>query len=527
MIDVVYAPGWMDQLQGVVIAGFIVSFLVAFGMGANDVANAYGTSVGSGVLRLWHAYILSAILNTLGALLLGYQVTQTISKDIFEIDIYDVHSQYNQANNSYSLVASCSRNVYETSTCTRYTSADYIVGELGALTGAAFWLILASVTKMPVSATHSIVGASVGFSLVLREAGGIKWTKLTGIVISWVASPLLAGIFGSIFYLIVKFSVMRRRDPFEAALKIVPVFFWFTLTVNMFTVFYGGSKYLNFDKISWWVALLLSNAIGVIVALFVYFVLGNWIRRRALRIYDKDMANIATNARGWMCSSNSTNEQSKREKNIGTSIELQSEAVADVDDPTKPDGVYQLLITPVKEDRKAIEVFNLLQILSASFLMFSHGSNDTANAIGPLVGIWMTYKTGQASTPSDDRLDLQLLILFGAVGQVIGLIVLGHRVIKTLGKEITEVTAPSGFAVELGAAFTTLIASKLGIPVSTTHCAVGAVVFVGLTRTGTLSGVSWTKFRDIIISWLVTLPVSGAVAALVAYLLGHFLLGSV
>uniref|UniRef100_A0A914WEX0 Uncharacterized protein n=1 Tax=Plectus sambesii TaxID=2011161 RepID=A0A914WEX0_9BILA len=283
-MNLLYEPGWMSQVEWVLIAGFIISFLVAFGMGANDVANAYGTSVGSGVLRLWHAYVLSAILNTLGALLLGYKVTETISKDIFHIDIYNVHSQYNETTGSYSLVASCNQSaiVNQSSDCTTYTSADYMVGELGALTGAAFWLILASVTKLPVSATHSIVGASIGFSLVLRDASSIRWTRLISIVLSWVASPLIAGAFGSIFYVIIRFAVMRRRDPFEAALKIVPVFFWFTLAVNMFTVFYGGSKYLYFNEISWWLAFIISNAIGIVVALLIHFAFEGWIRRRAL-----------------------------------------------------------------------------------------------------------------------------------------------------------------------------------------------------------------------------------------------------
>uniref|UniRef100_A0A914UU10 Phosphate transporter n=1 Tax=Plectus sambesii TaxID=2011161 RepID=A0A914UU10_9BILA len=533
----VYEPGWMGLFQWAIIAGFCISFLLSFGMGANDCANAWGTSVGSGVLRLWQAYMLSSIFDTLGAALLGYQVTETIRKGIFEVGIYDVYSNQNATYNTYDLVENCTEAFVD---CTTYTSAEFMLGELGALTGAAAWLIMASVTKMPVSATQSVVGSSIGFSLVLKGTAGIRWIKIVDIVVSWVASPLLAGLCASVFYLIIKFAVMRRPDPFEAALKAVPVFVWFTLAVNLFSVFFEGSKYLHFDKIPWWGALLISNGIGLIVALLIRFVFGDWMRRRALRLYDEEIEKEKANSSGAGIASAANYSKEKQAISIigisnhgvkgSKDIDKEANEVNDAYLKKKEEGnltkFLRLIVAPVREDPRAIKVFYFLQILSATFLSFSHGANDTANSVGPLVGMWLAFKTGSASTDASDRADMQYFMLFGAASMVIGLWCLGHRVIRTIGHEITEVTAPSGFAVELGAAFTVLVASKIGIPVSTTHCAVGAVVFVGLTRSS-MEGVSWSKFRSIVVAWVVTLPVSAAISALVAYLLVHFILGTV
>uniref|UniRef100_A0A914WHD0 Phosphate transporter n=1 Tax=Plectus sambesii TaxID=2011161 RepID=A0A914WHD0_9BILA len=180
---------------------------------------------------------------------------------------------------------------------------------------------------------------------------------------------------------------------------------------------------------------------------------------------------------------------------------------------------------PFDEEPRAVKVFNYLQILSACFLAFSHGSNDTANSVGPLVGLFVTYHFGLASYDTDNNPDMEYVILFGALSMLVGLWVMGHRVIKTIGKDLTDITAPSGFAMSLGTAFTVLFASKIGIPVSTTHCMVGAVLCVGIARSNP-KGVSWKVFRNIVFAWLVTTPVAGLVSAGVAWVLAHFILGT-
>jgi len=180
---------------------------------------------------------------------------------------------------------------------------------------------------------------------------------------------------------------------------------------------------------------------------------------------------------------------------------------------------------PVEEHPLATEVFSYLQILSACFLSFSHGSNDTANGVGALVGLWVTYTTGYALGDGVDDPVFLGIIFFGAASMIIGLWILGHKVIKTMGTKIVHVTSASGFAMEIGTAFTVLLASKIGIPVSTTHCAVGAIVAVGWVKSHK-GGVSWTTFRNIALAWVVTLPVAGAVSALIAYLLSTFVVNA-
>uniref|UniRef100_A0A914VEN9 Phosphate transporter n=1 Tax=Plectus sambesii TaxID=2011161 RepID=A0A914VEN9_9BILA len=543
-MDLSYSPDWVDGLKWTVIAGFCFSFLLSFGMGANNCANAWGTSVGSGVLKLWQAYVLSSIFDVLGAGLLGYKVTNTIQKGIIEIDVYNVYSLQNETfNTTYDLVSSCNNTSasQDSPTCSVYTSAEYILGSLSALIATAIWLILASVAKMPISATQSIVGASLGYSLVLRGTQGIKWKKITEIVIDWFTSPILAGVIASIFYLIIKFAVMRRRDPFEAALKLVPVFFWFTLAVNLFTIFFKGSKYLHFDKIPWWGALIISNGIGLFVALFIRFFLTNWMRKRATRLFEEEVARSGESTWTATESDKSTNKVTPTTINIicndygdvekpditSLSNKFGSSERDQVQEQTSKQYLRQFLL-PVDENGKAIKVFHFLQVLSACFLSFADGANNTANSIGPLAGIYMTYKKGLASADMTSlATEMQLLILFGVCSMVIGFWVLGHRVIKTIGQELTEITAPSGFAIELGTAFTVLLASKLGIPVSVTDCAVGAIIFVGMTRSSSLSSVSWRTFASIIFTWIITIPVTAGIAALITYLVVHFHLGTI
>uniref|UniRef100_A0A914VCP3 Phosphate transporter n=1 Tax=Plectus sambesii TaxID=2011161 RepID=A0A914VCP3_9BILA len=544
MMDLSYSPDWLDGLKWTVIAGFCFSFLLSFGMGANNCANAWGTSVGSGVLRLWQAYILSSIFDVLGAGLLGYRVTDTIQKGIIEIDVYNVYSLQNETfNTTYDLVPSCNNTSasQDSSTCSVYTAAEYVMGALSALLATAIWLILASVAKMPASATQSIIGASLGYSLVLRGTQGIKWKMIIDIVVAWFTSPILAGIIASIFYLIIKFAVMRRRDPFEAALKFVPVFFWFTLAVNLFTVFYEGSKYLHFDKIPWWGALIISNGIGLLVALLIRFFFTNWMRKRATRLFEEEVARSAESALVANRDINTTN------KITPAKISIISDAFRSVEEPyaTYPDHKFsspaqdhvekksskyylRQFLLPVVENRKAIKVFHILQVLSACFLSFADGANNTANSVGPLLGIYMTYKTGLASGDMTNMAtDTQLIILFGVFSMVIGFWVLGHRVIKTIANELTEITASSGFAIELGTAFTVLIASKLGIPISVTDCAIGAIIFVGIARSSSFSSVSWRTLTNIVLTWIITIPATAGIAALITYLLVHFYLGTI
>jgi len=376
---------------------------------------------------------------------------------------------------------------------------------------------------------------------------------------------------------------LKRPDPFGASIKMLPFFYLFALSVNLFSILYEGSKYLHFDKLTWWACMIISLGIGSLVALFMRFWGGARIRRSVLNSMAKHGKGLDGMEKGKEMEelkkldvvreedgvSKSSNESfpigtmAKRGTDSGvgfTPSHLSSEPTTFPSTNTVATGASSALLgnskngtktaTPKKEEKQrmvdanslqaklkalkhpveehplAMQVFNYLQIMSACFLSFSHGSNDTANAVGPLVGLWVTYKHGQALRNDNDDPAMLYIILFGAAGMIFGLWVLGHKVIQTIGTKIVSVTPPSGFAMELGTAFTVLLASKIGIPVSTTHCAVGAVVSVGWMKSHK-DGVSWKTFRNIAIAWIVTLPVAGAVSALAAFLLNRFVVMAV
>ncbi|GMT05775.1 hypothetical protein PENTCL1PPCAC_27949 [Pristionchus entomophagus] len=537
--ELIYNPVWTDSFTWLIWVAFFFAFAVSYGMGANDACNDWGTSVGAGTVKLWQAYILCAIFNTLGAVLLGYKVTETIRTGIVDISIYDVYAKYEPSNHSYVTVPFCEVTNASLSTttfappalpsaggelpiveCARYTSADFMYGQVGTLLGVSVFMIVSSVFKIPVSATHAIVGATLAATLYLRGNQGIKWLEIIGIVISWFLSPIVAGFFSSLFYLVVKFSVLMRRHTFEAALILCPVFMVFTLAVNLFACIFEGSKYLGFDTLNWWQALLISLAIAFAVGLLIHFPLRKWLRNRAIRLYEKDKVKYAETG-GIALRSRDISSNKVVDTSFTTVDGVKKQLPAGQIEPP-PGPWYKYITKNVTEDPLASKVFNALQMVSASLLSFSHGANDTANTVGPLVAIWLTYKTGWALTPAETRDDMQYLLFFGAIAMIAGFITLGHRTMKLIAQEITtEVSAPSGFTVELGTAFTVLFCAKLGIPVSSTHCAVGAVLFVGMTKS-TSEGVDWKVFGKIVIVWLLCFPVSAIISFIMTYILYNY-----
>ncbi|VDM14624.1 unnamed protein product, partial [Wuchereria bancrofti] len=203
---------WEGQFLWALILGIVLAFVLGFAMGANDVANAFGTSVGSGVLTLRKAYILAIIFESLGALFIGYNVTDTMRKSVINLNLY------------------------------KDTPEELLVGQVAILAGCSTWLLIATFVQLPVSTTHSITGATVGFGLIMRGTEGIHWWKILNIVASWIISPLLSGIVSSILYIIVDFTVIRRKNPFECALRVLPYFYWFCIAFNTFAISYQGSK---------------------------------------------------------------------------------------------------------------------------------------------------------------------------------------------------------------------------------------------------------------------------------------------
>ena len=391
---------------------------MAWGIGANDVANAMATSVGSKALTIKQAILVAAVFEFLGAVLAGGAVTSTIRKGIVDSEL---------------LVGSPELLVY---------------GMLASLLAAATWLLIASRNGWPVSTTHSIVGAIVGFAAVGIGIDAVQWGQVGTIVMSWIVSPLLAGFIAYLIYRSVQWLILSQDDPLAQAKRFVPVYiFLAAFTITLVTLLKGLS-HVGLD-ISLPASYLLATGIAFIIAV-----------------------------------------------------------------------VGMVAIQRIKPDPKAEKkqhfftverVFAVLMIVTACSMAFAHGSNDVANAIGPLAAVISVAQSGVVGAKS--ALPIWVLVIGGG-GIVIGLATFGLHVISTVGKKITQLTPSRGFAAELAAATTIVIASGTGIPISTTHTLVGAVLGVGLARG--IEAIDLRVVGRIFVSWVVTIP-AGAFLAIVFF----------
>ncbi|TPP57113.1 Phosphate transporter, partial [Fasciola gigantica] len=459
--------------------------------------------------------------------------------------------------------------------------------------GACIWLLVATFFRLPVSGTHSIVGATVGFSLVASGLSSIQWVGLIKIVASWFISPLLSGVTSVVMFYLLRRLVLTKDDPLEPGLRLLPAFYGTVVFVNSFSVFYEGPPMLHFDKIPVYGVFIISTGLGCFTLLLVKFCIVPQLRRRILdanpnrSTWSSRMRHKITQRIRWrmsvtkllepkvphpvsilQASETAQYEPQPAENDINrgklTTVEMQvlqsraSRKQSSQDPSEEPNSILhrtmvtdsiqsrhssgsntlcressELLATDahsdvhvairdsaaptsisIKDRPSEVAVFSFLQILSAVFGSFAHGGNDVSNAIGPLIGLWIVGVTQQI----DSKMPTPIwILLYGGLGIAIGLWVWGRRVIQTLGEDLTIITPSSGVCIEVGAALTVLVASKIGLPISTTHCKVGSVVGVGRARSK--DNVNWGIFRNILIAWLVTLPASGVISALVMYAL--------
>jgi PiT family inorganic phosphate transporter len=393
---------------------------MAWGIGANDVANAMATSVGSKALTVKQAILVAAIFEFLGAVLAGGEVTSTIRKGIVDSDL---------------LVGQAELLIY---------------GMLASLLAAATWLLIASRNGWPVSTTHSIVGSIVGFAAVGIGVDAVQWAQVGTIVMSWVVSPVTAGLIAFLIYKSVHRLILMQEDPLAKAKRYVPVYiFLAAFTITLVTIL-KGLKHVGLE-----IDLASSYLLAIVIALVIAI-----IGMLAIRRIEPDP---------------------KAEK---------------------------------KQHFYTVErVFGVLMIVTACSMAFAHGSNDVANAIGPLAAVVSVARSGIVG--AEAALPIWVLLI-GGVGIVIGLATYGVRVIETVGRKITQLTPSRGFAAELAAATTIVIASGTGIPISTTHTLVGAVLGVGMARG--IEAIDLRVVGRIFVSWVVTIP-AGAVLAIIFFFL--------
>ena len=396
----------------ILISAAMLGFFTAYGVGANDVANAMGTSVGSKVLTIKQAVLIAAIFEFLGAFLAGGGVTQTIRKGVIDPALFDANLQI------------------------------LIYGMISALFAAGTWLLIASLRGWPVSTTHTIVGAIVGFGIYALGFDSINWSVVGNIGLSWITSPLSAAIVAAFFYFICNELILKKNTKYRLLIIIIFVFLagfaiaLITVTKGLKNIFKQQDLILTFGDSAFY------SAIAALVFTAIFYIF----------------------SRARLSTTNGSQESQ----------------------------------------------FAYLMVFTSCAVAFAHGSNDVANAIGPLAAINQATNQILGNAVSAET---PLWILFlGAVGIVIGLATLGYRVMKTIGEKIVKLTPSKGFAAQLAAALTVVLASQLDMPVSTTHTLVGAVIGIGLVEG--ISKINIKSVNTIFISWIITLP-AGALLSII------------
>ena len=454
----------------------LFGFYMAWSVGANDVANAMGTSVGSGALTLKRAVILAAILEFSGAFFVGSHVSETVRKGIIDT----------QSFNSQPMLLA--------------------YGMLAAMLAAAAWLQFASYYGWPISTTHSIVGAIIGFGVVVGGVSAVHWDKVGAIASSWVISPLLSGTIAFFLFSYIRKQVFDSPTPVLKAKQLTPYLVFFVFSILSLVMVFKGLKNLHLD-LPLTQALLMAAGIGLVAAAVSHFLV-------------KNIQELPDEAETLPPSWSLSIGLGRADKNLKKALESSSaDMKPELNDILERVGRMRAEVKQKADSEKEVvtyqkveRIFVYLQILSAGFVAFAHGANDVANAIGPLAAVINIVKTGTVAMKS--AVPTWVLALGGA-GIIIGLATWGWRVIETVGKRITDLTPSRGFSAEFSAAVTIVLASKLGIPISTTHTLVGAVLGVGLARG--LEALNLKTVRDIVISWIVTIPVGAGLTILFFY----------
>lgn len=473
----------MDVSTTLTVLTLLIGFYMAWNIGANDVSNAMGTSVGSGALTLRRAVILAAILEFSGAYFVGANVSETMQHGLIDTSLFV----------DQPLIL--------------------ILGMIGALLGTGIWLQIASYFGWPVSTTHAIVGAILGFGWAIGGVDAVRWSEISAIVSSWIISPVISGAISFFIFSVLQKKILFALDPSEATKRMLPFLVFIVLATFTLSLIFNGLKNLHLV-----ITFPQACGIAVLVGLIGFLCARFLVRRRIL--------------------ATETPPTSRYLPQTVISLEkamkhLQRVHVASFDETHEKVGKLltevQELSKDLKKETSFVErtsgyssverMFIFLQILSACFIAFAHGANDVANAIGPVSAVLDIISLGKVSEVTAVP---AWLLAFGGIGIVAGLATWGWRVIETVGKKITELTPTRGFSAEFGAATTILIASKLGLPISTTHCLVGAVLGVGLARG--MRAINLNMIRDIILSWVITLPASAIMGIIAFYILkGIFL----
>jgi inorganic phosphate transporter, PiT family len=461
----------------------VIGFYMAWNIGANDVSNAISTSVGAGSLSLRKAVMIAAVLEFAGAFFAGSHVSETVQRGIVDFSVFSDHPLI------------------------------LVYGMVASLLASGVWLQIASFYGLPVSTTHSIVGAIMGFGIAYGGVNAVYWDTIASIAMSWVVSPFLgAALSYAIFTLVMK-RIFHSRNPIRVTKRCMPYLVFLMVVILSLVMCFNGLKNLNMN-LSFIEALGISMLLGVLGA-YISKVL---ISKKYVEPLDCDSSESDVYVLGQM--KKALRHMGQAHNKAGDEVKYHIENLADemaciVKSHSKKDDIRS-----DSTDYLVVEkIFSYLQMMSVCCIAFAHGANDVANAIGPLAAVVGLLKTGDVTV--DCGIPLWVLLMGGS-GIVIGLATWGWRVVETIGKHITELTPSRGFAAELGAATTILVASKMGLPISTTHTLVGAVLGVGLARG--FGALNLNTIKDIVISWVVTVP-AGALLSVTFFFILNAIFG--
>jgi len=459
-------PNPADLMWVVVVAGLCMGYM-AWGIGANDVANSFATAYGARCLTIRQACCIAAVCELAGSVLLGGHVSDTIRKGMMDIKLYPGDEG----------------------------RVVIMAGMTSVLLAAASWLLLASKYGLPVSTTHSAVGGVIAFAVASKGYSSVKWDKVGMIVASWFISPALSGVVGFISYLMLKNLVLKNEDSFRRAKIASPVFvFLLTFVVALFTI-YKGAKGIGLDKTEPVIAFSVSFLIAIAAAGVSYPL----ILKQAAFLEAQEASEQA--------------EKKLEDKEVGAAqVEVQ---VAGENAPAVPATMDDETLAATgaqaddgeQFDPKTELMFKALVVIIAGFQSIAHGANDVANSVGPF-GAVLAAQAG----PLAKKTEIPVWVFFLAGFMiVVGLIMYGVQVMKTIGQNITKVTPSKAVCAQWAATLVVLFATRLGLPISTTHAAVGGVLGVGLVDG--VKSINWKLMAKIFFSWIITLPICGLAAA--------------
>jgi sodium-dependent phosphate transporter len=476
---------YQSEYLWIAIVGCFAAFFMAWGIGANDVANSFASSVGSKSLTLKQAVAIASVMEFVGCVAMGASVTDTVRKGILDSSFLKENPEILQ------------------------------LAMLSALLGAGTWLLVCSILGSPVSTTHSIIGSLIGVSLCVNPAS-LNGPTIGLVVLSWVTSPVLSGIIGATVFLFVRTAILRSDNPVARGYALYPVLLFFTFEVIcLYTTF----KNPQVDLKAWrgdypGYAVLAATGVALLLAGVIYATTVGYVKRQT-EAMDEQEGGIQVDVEA----------KARADAEVEAKADGEAEAKAEGASSKKAGGFVMpwnrdLHAAGLEEDAgaaavddeaekfpaKAEKLFNYLQVISACFDSLAHGANDVANSVGPLAAIMGIHSAAKV----DSKVDVPIWILvLGGVGITIGLLTYGYNVIKSIGIKLTKITPARGFCIEMGSSIVVIVGSNLGIPLSTTHCQVGATVGVGMCEINGAAtakrGVNWKLMGKVFSMWVLTL----------------------